>query len=58
MSETECLGVAGQKRMLSAGETSCAKRTQLISPPGVLLGVLIIRMLVNFITIAYSNVGI
>ncbi|XP_064391858.1 uncharacterized protein LOC135339631 isoform X4 [Halichondria panicea] len=30
----ECLGVAGQKRELSDGETSDAKRTQLISPPG------------------------
>ncbi|XP_064391932.1 uncharacterized protein LOC135339650 isoform X3 [Halichondria panicea] len=28
----ECSGAAGQKRILSAGETSSAKRTQLISP--------------------------
>ena len=41
----ECSGAAGQKRILSAGETSSAKRTQLISPQGMLFSVLIIRII-------------
>ncbi len=36
----EYSGAAGQKRRLSAGETSSAKHTRSISPQGVLLGAL------------------